>query len=77
MKVLEFVAFELMILQIVVALDSYTIQIDPFFSNGDIRGCVCQYNSSIDYFPIKPAINYSTGFSISYHKNYKQSLHGS
>lgn len=71
MKVLGFVVFGLMIHQIVKALVSTTDQTDLLFSTGDIQGCVCHYNSSIDYFPIKPKFNYAKGFSISYYKHYK------
>ncbi|WP_238360559.1 ABC transporter substrate-binding protein [Iningainema tapete] len=40
-------------------------------SNFDSTSCVKNYNPNTDYFPTKITINYATGLTVKYQKNYK------
>ena len=57
----------LLVAVLAIACHSTTV-INP---STDIKGCVQTNNPKIDYFPEKLTVNYATGFTVEYHKNYK------
>ncbi|MGI8504475.1 MAG: ABC transporter substrate-binding protein [Hassallia sp.] len=45
--------------------------INPPEKLADVKTCLQNYNPNTDYFPNKLTVNYATGFTVEYQKNYK------